>query len=612
MKATEVFRFKDHVGGIVHNTEAKTLHGVNWGSRRFYRFTLDDQGRVTNASVPPAELRRMNKSGYIDYQDCKYLGGNEMLCSGLNNYQMKKDGPRFPLGGFEIVDLRTDQAIAQMPIELWTESGFPMTQNPVLDRIHRDGFARVLHAGRQQVHVVRLRSGREVTDRFDLCRALARDAGKLAHRGFGTSSTKMKGVHDVVTEMDGAVERYITRADREALSEDAVLGEEEGGATGDRLWIIDPIDGTANYARGLPRYCVSIGYLERGVPTLGAIYDPSHDWLYAAARGEGAWQRRRAHARERSTTCTRPRSSAVVHAAPGVGVRRLDRPRARGRRLRSAARARAPRARRRGRRARRGLRRAAHQLVGLRRPASCWSGGGRLHQRFFAGDGMRSGNPLLATNAALCGKLADVIGIPYKSTAGGGVMRVLNLVRRSCRRSRWPRRCRHGARRARRVLHGAGGVVPPDGAGVREGHRHQGLDDAQELGRVLRAAQGRRPPTQGRHLVGWHGRPAPAGRGRGLTERTSRRRWASSRTGPSAVGASKGRTVGVYAGALGYSYNTEQLKKKNIPAPKCWADLTKPAFKDEIQVANPNSSARRTRCSRRSCSSWARTRRSST
>jgi hypothetical protein len=131
MTATEVFRFKDHVGGIVHNTDAKTLHGVSWGSRRLYRFTLDDQGRVTNANVPPAELRKTNKSGYIDYQDCKYLGRNEMLCTGLNNYQMKKDGPRFPLGGFEIVDLRTDQAIAQMPIELWTESGFPMTQNPV-------------------------------------------------------------------------------------------------------------------------------------------------------------------------------------------------------------------------------------------------------------------------------------------------------------------------------------------------------------------------------------------------------------------------------------------------------------------------------------------------
>jgi len=54
--------------------------------------------------------------------------------------------------------------------------------------------------------------------------------------------------------------------------------------------------------------------------------------------------------------------------------------------------------------------------------------------------------------------------------------------------------------------------------------------------------------------------------------------------------ASKYRTVGVYAGALGYSYNADQLKKKNIPEPKCWSDLVKPAFKDEIQVANPNSS----------------------
>jgi len=53
---------------------------------------------------------------------------------------------------------------------------------------------------------------------------------------------------------------------------------------------------------------------------------------------------------------------------------------------------------------------------------------------------------------------------------------------------------------------------------------------------------------------------------------------------------SKGRTVGVYAGALGYSYNVDQLKKKGIPEPKCWSDLIKPAFKDEVQLANPNSS----------------------
>jgi len=130
MKATEVFRYGDHLGGVVHNTDDDTLHFVSWGSRRFYRFTLDGQGRVTNAGVAAADLRKPNRSGYIDYQDCKYVGRREMLCSGLNNYQQKRDGPRFPLGGIEIVDLRSDQAAFQMPIELWTESGFPMTQNP--------------------------------------------------------------------------------------------------------------------------------------------------------------------------------------------------------------------------------------------------------------------------------------------------------------------------------------------------------------------------------------------------------------------------------------------------------------------------------------------------
>jgi iron(III) transport system substrate-binding protein len=54
--------------------------------------------------------------------------------------------------------------------------------------------------------------------------------------------------------------------------------------------------------------------------------------------------------------------------------------------------------------------------------------------------------------------------------------------------------------------------------------------------------------------------------------------------------ASKFRTVGIYAGALGYSFNTTELAKRKLPEPKCWADLAKPIFKDEVQVANPNSS----------------------
>jgi len=52
----------------------------------------------------------------------------------------------------------------------------------------------------------------------------------------------------------------------------------------------------------------------------------------------------------------------------------------------------------------------------------------------------------------------------------------------------------------------------------------------------------------------------------------------------------KGRTVGVYSGALGYGFNTDVVKKKGLPEPKCWADLLDPKFKDEVQVADPNSS----------------------
>ena len=127
------------------------------------------------------------------------------------------------------------------------------------------------------------------SDRYTFCRSLAREAGMMAHRAFGTSTTTLKGRHDVVTAMDGELERFIRAAIARQYPAEAIIGEEEGGAAGERLWLIDPIDGTANYARGIPHYCVSIGYLERGVPTVGVIHDPSHDWLYAAERGGGAW-----------------------------------------------------------------------------------------------------------------------------------------------------------------------------------------------------------------------------------------------------------------------------------------------------------------------------------
>ena len=249
-------------------------------------------------------------------------------------------------------------------------------------------------------------------DRYDFCRALARDAGKLAHRGFGTSATTMKGRHDVVTEMDREVERYIRAAIASRYPGDAVIGEEEGGGEGERLWLIDPIDGTANYARGQPRYCVSIGYLERGVPTIGAIYDPSHDWLYSGARGEGAYL----DGRRLAVSPCAEMTAATVECGWSTRRPAAEYVALLSRVLEAGA----------------AIRRAGSGALGLADVAAgraeayaelhinawdCAAGivlvreAGGFTNDFFAGEGLTTGNPLIATNAGLCDKLSGAVGI---------------------------------------------------------------------------------------------------------------------------------------------------------------------------------------------------------
>jgi len=130
MKAAEVFRFDDHIGAIVHNTDDNTLHGVSWGSRRFYRWTLGPDGRVTNAGVPAAALQTLNRSHYLDYQDCKYAGRRRMICTGVTEIRPRRGTPPFRLGGIEVVNLTDGRAEYQVPVNLWTASGLVMTQNP--------------------------------------------------------------------------------------------------------------------------------------------------------------------------------------------------------------------------------------------------------------------------------------------------------------------------------------------------------------------------------------------------------------------------------------------------------------------------------------------------
>ena len=127
MKATEVFRFNDHLGALVHDTDDNSLHGVSWGSRRFYRWALGPRGTPAGRR----STRTVNPSHYVDYQDCKYVVRHRMLCTGVAEIRPAPDMPAFRLGGLELVDLVQGRPLHQVPVLLWTSSGVDMTHNPV-------------------------------------------------------------------------------------------------------------------------------------------------------------------------------------------------------------------------------------------------------------------------------------------------------------------------------------------------------------------------------------------------------------------------------------------------------------------------------------------------
>ena len=127
MKATEVFRCDDHIGAIVHDTDDHTLRGVSWGSRRFYRWTLDADLRVADARLKATGTP--NPSHYVDYQDCKYAGGHLVICTGVTELR-PPSAPPFRLGGIEVVDLVSGRPVHQVPVQQWTDSGRVMTENP--------------------------------------------------------------------------------------------------------------------------------------------------------------------------------------------------------------------------------------------------------------------------------------------------------------------------------------------------------------------------------------------------------------------------------------------------------------------------------------------------
>ena len=133
---------------------------------------------------------------------------------------------------------------------------------------------------------------RDLEFRFLAAQNIAREAGVLMKKRFedrDSMTFKLKGHQDYITEVDGAVE-VLVRARLAALfPEDGIIGEEGGGEAASSVWVIDPIDGTANFARGLPHFCISIAFVHAGEATIGVIHDPVRAELFAARRGKGAW-----------------------------------------------------------------------------------------------------------------------------------------------------------------------------------------------------------------------------------------------------------------------------------------------------------------------------------
>ncbi|MBF0163095.1 MAG: inositol monophosphatase [Magnetococcales bacterium] len=149
-------------------------------------------------------------------------------------------------------------------------------------------------------------------------------AGALAREWFDRRhelEVREKGKNDLVTSADLAVEEEIVFQLKKAYPKYGVLAEEKGGKlpTDRPCWIVDPIDGTLNFAHGLPHFAISIALLEEGKLVSGLVHDPMRDETFVAERGRGAYLN------DRRIRVTDRRSLQGALLATGFPHRRLDR-----------------------------------------------------------------------------------------------------------------------------------------------------------------------------------------------------------------------------------------------------------------------------------------------
>ncbi len=120
---------------------------------------------------------------------------------------------------------------------------------------------------------------------------LAQHSGEILRNGYGREHhVNFKHVIDLVTEVDHQSEEYLLGEIKHLFPGHQIVSEEIGlvpGRASDQ-WYVDPLDGTVNYAHGIPFFSISIAYAHRGIVTLGVVYDPMRDELFSAERGQGA------------------------------------------------------------------------------------------------------------------------------------------------------------------------------------------------------------------------------------------------------------------------------------------------------------------------------------
>jgi myo-inositol-1(or 4)-monophosphatase len=263
-----------------------------------------------------------------------------------------------------------------------------------------------------------------LANRLLIACAIAREAGALQKRRFLPSTDpardnmifNLKGPQDYITATDGEVEELVRTRLLTAFPDDTFLGEEDGGQVSDHTWVVDPIDGTSNFARGIPHFCVSIAFVHKGKASIGVIYQPMLDELFAAATGFGATLN--GVSMKTSSVATLDKSLLEVGRASrqpqDAYLTMLEKVMHTGAAIRGA-----------------GSGSLAIANVAAGRVDGCFEthmyswdclagivlveeAGGRVND-FLSGDGLLKGNPIFAAAAGIADALAAVVGVELTS-----------------------------------------------------------------------------------------------------------------------------------------------------------------------------------------------------